>query len=94
MTNMAGLDVRQTGPEHVDELAELLGPPPEPEPDEDEMDELALLDELAREQEVTTCAHPARNCLADRPRSDHHYDLSHHRRPSTASPDWRASSST
>ncbi len=39
----------------VDELAELLGPPPEPEP-EDDLDELAELDDLARSAEVTTFA--------------------------------------
>ena len=40
----------------LDELAELLGPPPEPEPDPDAFDELAELDELARMSEVTTFA--------------------------------------
>ena len=40
----------------LDELAELLGPPPEPEPDPDAFDELAELDELARMAEVTTFA--------------------------------------
>ncbi len=40
----------------LDELAELLGAPPEPEPDPDTFDELAELDELARMSEVTTFA--------------------------------------
>ena len=40
----------------LDELAELLGPPPEPEPDPDAFDELAELDDLARMAEVTTFA--------------------------------------
>ena len=40
----------------LDELAELLGAPPEPEPDEDAFDELAELDDLARMSEVTTFA--------------------------------------
>ena len=40
----------------LDELAELVGPPPEPEPDPDAFDELAELDELARMSEVTTFA--------------------------------------
>ena len=37
-----------------DELAELIGPPPEPEPDEDDPDEALELDDLARLVEVTT----------------------------------------
>lgn len=40
----------------LDELAELVGPPPEPEADPDAFDELAELDELARVSEVTTFA--------------------------------------
>ncbi len=40
----------------LDELAELVGAPPEPEPDPDAFDELAELDELARLSEVTTFA--------------------------------------
>ncbi len=39
-----------------DELAELLGAPPEPEPEEDAFDELAELDDLARTSGVTTFA--------------------------------------
>ena len=39
-----------------DELAELLGPPPEPEPEEDAYDELGELDDLARTSGVTTFA--------------------------------------
>ncbi len=39
-----------------DELAELLGPPPEPEPDEDPYEDLAEIDDLARFAEVTTFA--------------------------------------
>jgi len=48
-----------------DELAELLGPPPEPEPDEDDLDELAELDELARSAEVTTFADRTRRTQRD-----------------------------
>jgi len=48
-----------------DELAELLGPPPEPEPDEDDLDELAELDELARSAEVTTFADRTRRTRRD-----------------------------
>jgi hypothetical protein len=52
----------------LDELRELVGPPPEPEPDEDAFDELAELDDLARMSEVTTFAdrtHRAARNLAD-----------------------------
>ena len=54
----------------LDELAELLGPPPEPEPDPDAFDELAELDDLARMSEVTTFADRTRRStrsLADEP---------------------------
>ncbi|MCW2623180.1 MAG: ATP-dependent helicase [Frankiales bacterium] len=47
----------------LDELAELLGPPPEPEPDEDAFDELAELDDLARMSEVTTYADRTRRTV-------------------------------
>jgi len=40
----------------LDELAALLGPPPEPEPSEDDWDELAELEQLAMAHEVTTFA--------------------------------------
>lgn len=40
----------------LDELGEMLGPPPEPEPDPETFDELAELDDLARMSEVTTFA--------------------------------------
>ncbi|MCU1602453.1 MAG: ATP-dependent helicase [Frankiales bacterium] len=40
----------------LDELASILGPPPEPEPSEDDWDELAELDALAATHEVTTFA--------------------------------------
>jgi DNA helicase IV len=40
----------------LDELASLLGPPPEPEESEDDWDELAELDALAAAHEVTTFA--------------------------------------
>jgi len=40
----------------LDELAELLGAPPEPEPDPDAYDEMAELDALARTSQVTTFA--------------------------------------
>ena len=40
----------------LDELAALLGPPPEPEPSEDDWDELAELEALAAAHEVTTFA--------------------------------------
>ncbi len=40
----------------LDELASLLGPPPEPEPSEDDWDELAELEALAATHEVTTFA--------------------------------------
>jgi DNA helicase IV len=40
----------------LDELAALLGPPPEPEPSEEDWDELAELEALAAAHEVTTFA--------------------------------------
>jgi len=49
----------------LDELAELCGAPPVAEPEEDEWDELAELDDLARQHEVTTFADRTRSSGRD-----------------------------